>query len=251
MRIHNERKFPQGQSSIVARMAAHSAKHLTFMVGSMLTLLGCALLHPQDVPAQAATSAISQEQIEKRVTTLLSRAEDAMVEHRYLLPDDDNAYALYHEVLALQPDNDQAVRGLERIVEAYLELAVRAFDAHQMGEVYSNLALARRVDPKHPSIATVERRLEFLNSSRRDVYSLERDTLAARKASVRHQLQRIGFEAKTRDALCLITARSDSEGRWIYQQLDDSPGDKRVRARIQIGTPPSIELRYMPHAPSL
>ena len=70
--------------------------------------------------------------------------------------------------------------------------------------------------------------------------------MAAREASVRRQLQRIGFEAKTRDALCVITARSDPEGRWIYQQLADSPGEKRVRAEIEIGTPPSVELRYLP-----
>ncbi len=235
-------------------MLGHSAKHLTFIVGCVLTLLGCALLHPNEAPAEstaAATPAMSQEELAREIGSLLLDAEDAMAQRRYLLPADDNAYDLYHAVLVLQPGNDAAFRGLERIVEAHLELAIRAFETRRMGEVYAQLALARSVDPQHPSIATVERRLELLTSTRRDLYSLEREALAGREPIVRRQLQRIGFEAKTRDALCVITARSDSEGRWIYRQLADSPGEKRVRAEIQIGTPPSVELRYLPLTPSL
>ncbi|MEE8041650.1 MAG: hypothetical protein V3T15_02515, partial [Pseudomonadales bacterium] len=178
--------------------------------------------------------------------SLLLDAEDAMAQRRYMAPPEANANQMFRAVLVLEPTNDAAFRGLERIVEAHLELAIHAFETRRMGEVYANLAIARRVDPRHPSIATVERQMELRTSTKRDVYSLERDGVAAREASVRRQLQRIGFEAKTRDALCVITARSDPEGRWIYQQLADSPGEKRVRAEIEIGTPPSVELRYLP-----
>ena len=235
-------------------MVGHSAKHLTFIVGFVLTLLGCTLVHPKDVPAGSppAVSQVSQEELERKIRALLLDAEDAMAQRRLLLPvQDDDAYDLYRAVLVLQPDNDEAFRGLERIVEAYLELAIQAFERRRMGEVYAHLALARRVDPRHPSIATVERRLELLNSTKRDHYSLERDAVTSRRSIVRRQLQRIGFEAKGRDAHCVITARSDSEGRWIYQQLADSPGEKRLRAEILIGTPPSVELRYLPLPPSL
>ena len=230
-------------------MAVHSAKHLTFVVGTTLTLLGCALLHPTDAAESApAPPAMSQEQRAREVKALLLDAEDAMAEKRYLAPPEANANHLFRAVLALEAENDAGFRGLERIVEAYLELAIQAFDLRRMGEVYANLALARRVDPRHPSIATVERQMELLTSSRRDVYSLARDGLSSRETTISRQLQRIGFEAKTRDALCVITARSDAEGRWIYQQLADSPGEKRVRAEIEIGTPPSVELRYLPQS---
>ncbi|MEJ2130429.1 MAG: hypothetical protein P8Y95_02110 [Gammaproteobacteria bacterium] len=233
-------------------MVCRSAKHLTFVLGSGLALLGCALLHPSDAAESTDTDlAMSREEIAREVRTLLSDAEDAMADERYLPPASPNAYDLFRAVLRLQPHNDKAFRGLERIVEAHLERAIHAFEMRRMGEVYANLARARRVDPHHPSIATVERRLELLSVSKRDVYSLEREAVAKRKNTMRLQLQRIGFEAKTRDAVCVITARSDAEGRWIYQQLADSPGEKRVRAEIEIGTPPSIELRYLPPQPEL
>ena len=130
-----------------------------------------------------------------------------------------------------------------------IDIPSNRVDAMNHYGVAREIATARRVDPRHPSIATVERQMELLTSSKRDVYSLERDGVAAREVSVSRQLQRIGFEAKTRDALCVITARSDPEGRWIYQQLAASPGEKRVRAEIEIGTPPSVELRYLPPEP--
>ena len=238
------------QASIVARMAVHSAKHLTFVVGSTLILLGCALLHPTDAAESTpAAPAMSSEELARQVATLLLDAEGTMAQHRYTAPPEANAEHLFRAVLLLEPGNDAAFRGLERIVEAHLELAIDAFEMRRMGEVYANLATARRVDPRHPSIATVERQMELLTSSKRDVYSLERDGVAAREVSVSRQLQRIGFEAKTRDALCVITARSDPEGRWIYQQLAASPGEKRVRAEIEVGTPPSVELRYLPPKP--
>ena len=155
-------------------MAVHSAKHLTFVVGSTLMLLGCALLHPTDAAESTpAAPAMSSEELARQVASLLLDAEDAMAQRRYLPPREANADQMFRAVLVLEPTNDAAFRGLERIVEAHLELAIQAFETRRMGEVYANLAIARRVDPRHPSIASVERQMELLASSKRDVYSLE------------------------------------------------------------------------------
>ena len=40
----------------------------------------------------------------------------------------------------------------------------------------------------------------------------------------------------------MIRARSDAEGRWIYQQMADSPGDRRIRAELTLGAPPGVDL---------
>ena len=98
-------------------MVVHSAKHLTFVVGTTLMLLGCALLHPTDAAeSTAAASAMSPEEREREVKALLSDAEDALAQKRYMAPPKANANDLFRAVLQLQPENDSAFRGLERIV---------------------------------------------------------------------------------------------------------------------------------------
>ena len=40
----------------------------------------------------------------------------------------------------------------------------------------------------------------------------------------------------------MIRARNDAEGRWIYQQMADAPGDRRIRAELTFGAPPGVDL---------
>ncbi len=57
------------------------------------------------------------------------------------------------------------------------------------------------------------------------------------------ELLEIGREAGEHNATAIIYARSDAEGRWIYQQLNRATST-RLRARIELSTPPRIRLEY-------
>ncbi|SDX63181.1 ExeA family protein [Thiocapsa roseopersicina] len=57
------------------------------------------------------------------IDRLLTNAELALSNDRLMFPADDNAYGYYQDVLALDPSNDRARAGIQRIVKRYGELA--------------------------------------------------------------------------------------------------------------------------------
>jgi len=44
----------------------------------------------------------------------------------------------------------------------------------------------------------------------------------------------------------MIRAGSDADGRWMYEQLNDGPGQRRIRGEIEIGLPPQVRVLVMP-----
>ncbi len=67
----------------------------------------------------------TQELGKKIVTPLLEKADKQMIQQKYTTPEDDNALFTYQEVLALFPDNQTAIAGLNKIVEQYYTFALR------------------------------------------------------------------------------------------------------------------------------
>jgi len=66
-----------------------------------------------------APSNSNQQRIEK----LLSRAATAVQEYRLTTPKQNNAYDYYRQVLELQPQHKQALKGINSIADAYADLA--------------------------------------------------------------------------------------------------------------------------------
>ncbi len=56
------------------------------------------------------------------------------------------------------------------------------------------------------------------------------------------QLGTIGELVRNYDATFLITARSDSEARWIYQVMREAVGGYRLRGNITLGSQPTIQV---------
>ena len=64
---------------------------------------------------------------EKReVQTLIYDAEDAFADDHLSFTDDGSAFTLYRQALRLDPENAQAQRGMEKIIEHYIALALKA-----------------------------------------------------------------------------------------------------------------------------
>lgn len=173
---------------------------------------------------------------------LLAAAEQAMAEDRLTTPPVGSAYALYQEVLALAPGNEAAERGLEKIVERYVQLALRAAELQRYPQARSMLERARLVDPRHPAIEPTEQQVALLESARRERVRLDGAQLQRRTASVAQRLLQLGRRAGQPGCRVTINARSDAEGRWVYQQLNRGAGDARVRANLRVASPPTVEL---------
>ena len=176
------------------------------------------------------------------VDELLEQAELALRNDQLTFPEAGSALVLFNEVLALDESNAVAKRGLERIVERYLELAERAAQRRQFARARSMLTRARLVDPEHPAIEPTASQVQLLANARRERLKLDKSLLSARSETLLQPLEDLGEKARAEDCRTTITARSDAEGRWLYQQLNHAKGERRIRAKLQIGSPPQVEV---------
>ena len=216
------------------------------LLGAALVLIvGCASTEPDDV-LPSALPAPEPAPDDDAIALMLEAAADAFEKDRLVTPPGDNAHDHLLAVLALDPDNLQASEGLERIVERYLEFATRAAERGHFARARSMLDRARLVQRDHPEIQPVEQRVTLLAEAKRVRIGLDRRAVAARDASASARLRNIGTRAKMPNTRVTIVARSDAEGRWMYQQMREAPGERRIRAELTIGSPPSVELIELP-----
>ena len=198
---------------------------------------------PVQLPAEHRPPPVEPAPVEDdRIERLIEAAAQALAEDRLTTPESDNALSLYQAVLALDPENQRAQRGFEKIVERYVKLALIAAERQRYPQGRMMLERARGVDPAHPAIAPTERQLDLLQNARRDRVRLDGAALAERASAVQSTLKRLGRQASEADCRVNINARSDAEGRWVYQQLNSGAGDARVRARLTVASPPTVEL---------
>ena len=208
---------------------------------------GCATSKPDDPPPAAPPTVPPQPAPHAdAVAALLEAAAEAFENDRLITPPGDNAYERLLAVLALDPDNAQAPERIERIIERYLEFASRAAEQGHFARARSMLDRARIVQRDHPEIQQLEQTVALLAQAKRIRIELDRGAVALRDASASARLRNIGARAKLPNTRVTIVARSDAEGRWMYQQMREAPGEQRIHAELTIGSPPSVELIELP-----
>ncbi len=178
-----------------------------------------------------------------RIQALLNEADRALHDNRLTTPVDDNAYLRYSQVLSKEPNNPDALLGLQRIVDTYLAWSIQAIETGQYRRATNMLNKARSVDELHPSIAALETRINSAKNSTHDVYRLDPSALKNRTDTLVGQLHELGRKAEINAAKVRIISRSDADGRWIYQQLNEASLN-RIRATIELGRPARIQLIY-------
>ncbi len=206
-----------------------------------LWLGGCAGPQPAPLPLPVEEPPTAPAK-DTQIKPLLERADQYRRNDQLTTPASANAFATYQEVLAIDPDNQAAFRGLERIVERYVQLALRAAEQARYAHGRLMLDRARSVDPTHPAIEPTRQQLSFLARASRERFDLEDVGLTQRRESVRQRLLSLGMRAKDRACRVTIGARTDAEGRWIYQMLNRAENGPRIRARTGIASPPHVEL---------
>lgn len=81
----------------------------------------------------------------ERISALLDLGQVLLKMQRLQLPPEANAALMYSRVLSLEPDNADARKGLEAVVDAYIQLAVVDLDALRVTEGKERLDRARQV----------------------------------------------------------------------------------------------------------
>ena len=135
--------------------------------------------------------------------------------------------------------------GLQRIVDRYLDLADDALTAGDSARASRFLGRAAQVLPGHAGIAHMRVRLASLEHARTNSIALDATGVREQHPAVSEQLLAIGTRAKQAGQRIVITARSDREGRWLYQRLNAAPGP-RLRSELRIGRAPALTLQQLP-----
>jgi hypothetical protein len=187
---------------------------------------------------------------QKAVSALLSEADYALSQNKLLNPISDNAHDRYRSVLLLDPVNERAKLGLQTIALRYVELARTAATRGDLAGAQSMIRYAREIDD-NPAVqdaaATLRKQLAHMPPVKpyragENEYVLDPTLLKAKDSHVISQLVGIAQKAQQTGDFVLIVARSDAEGRWIYQQLRSAVPGFLVRGDIKMGQPARVKL---------
>jgi len=108
-----------------------------------------------EVPASVDESSLTRSPApsdEAMVLKLLARAKGQVVKQALTTPAGDNAFETYQQVLALQPQNNEALAGIQKIGVKYMELAKSAADKGDLATANRYAAKAAKLAPGHPLV---------------------------------------------------------------------------------------------------
>jgi hypothetical protein len=245
--------------------------HQTAALVSIVLLTGCAHFSwPEPAPAPQPAAVIPAVQPTEPppppppppapwgVTTLLMQADMAFKRGRYTSPAEDNAFDRYKAVLVLDPDNAQALAGLDSVHLAYIDYAravkasgniPEATELVTRGATYfpqSPLLNELRLALKRAQATTAPREQQRGSSVALDGTRvlLPEAHLVKQTAEVKSLLVGLANRVRKSDESILIIARNDREGRWIYQVMQQAVSGYRIRGDIHLSRTPAIE--FMP-----
>ncbi len=173
-------------------------------------------------------------------------ALDALNRQHISLPQAGSAEDLYNQMLAIDPTNEPALRGIEQVVEHHVAAALDALATGQIALANSALARARRLDPSHPSIAPTENQLQLLAKAEFVRIDLPRGDLREQAYQTMQQLSNLVSQLEQQlNCRFTIAVTSDAQGRYVYQllkrRLAEHSTNQRLRAGIVISSPNRVE----------
>ena len=110
--------------------------------------------------------ALSPEEAE--VARLLAAAEADLNARRLTSPAGNNAWDRYQQVLGIDPANPDAIKGMERVIDSYMQLFGTAVDQEDFDKAAGYLAKIRELHPDSPVLEEGTQRLQEAKQARVD-----------------------------------------------------------------------------------
>ena len=129
---------------------------------------------------------------EAEVARLLAAAEADLKARRLTSPVGNNAWEKYQAVLKLDSGSPEAIKGMERVIESYMEFFGAAVEQEEFDKAGGYLTRIRDLHPDSPVLEEGEQRLEATRQARADRLA-EREW--QRQAALRTELERQRAEA--------------------------------------------------------
>lgn len=231
---------------------------LVSVLGLVGILTACQSTPKQEEPVvpvvqQQAPVPVELTAQQKAVNALLSEADYCLSQNKLLNPIADNAHDRYRSVLLMDPANERAKLGLQTIALRYVEQARTAAKRGNLSEAQMLIRYARGIDNNpvvQDAAETLRKQIATMpppapakpyQAGEGEVV-LDAKMLQAKDPQITTQLTGVAQKAKQTDQFVLIIARSDAEGRWIYQQLRNAVPGYLVRGDIKMGSPARVKL---------
>jgi hypothetical protein len=224
------------------------------VIGLASALGACQSTPKQEEPAPAVQQvqkvAVELTPQQKVINSLLSEADYCLSQNKLLNPIADNAHDRYRSVLLMDPQNERAKLGLQTISLRFVELARTAAKRGNVSEAQTMIKYAREVDNNpvvQDAAETLRKQLGSMPVAKpytpgEGEVILDAKLLQAKDPQITTQLVSVAQKAKQTDQFVLITARTDAEGRFIYQLLRNAVPGYLVRGDIKIGSPARVKL---------
>ena len=165
----------------------------------------------QDTPTEVKpeNSKLSDED---RLQTLLKKAQHAMAKKRFSSPKGDNAFEYYSEILNLDSENVDAIKGLNQIAERYLNLANKRYESQELSKAMDFISKGLKVVPHHDELLTLKNKIQREQSK-----SISRKTKTSPKKSI--PFKSLLLEDLTvSETIGSHISKSPSEAKWFARQ---------------------------------
>jgi formylglycine-generating enzyme required for sulfatase activity len=203
-------------------------------------------LNARDIADQRAHQLASRRALGAQITPLLQTAAEQMAGAAYIEPAGANARASYAAVLALDPRNRAARKGMAAIESALLEMALNAASEEDFARAQQMASEAASLQADSEAVRSVQARLDDLRSQHAAVLMARADAaLAARDITgARELLQRagqIGADLEAMARLNQLIANASLYGRFqpgerIRDPYADRSGEGPELVVIPVGS---------------
>ena len=203
-------------------------------------LFGCTTQVPEPPPSESEPPPPPSIPAHE-LRDLLEAADRARYEDRLTYPEDGSALAIYESILARVPDQEDALRGIEGIVETFIDRSMAALERRRFATARSMLARARLISPDHPSIEPTAAQLRLLEEADIELVNMHQDILRDDPDAAKATLTNLARTEPGQRCRFNIFAKNDAQGRWIYQALAQGSPDRRLQAEVEIRLPAGVE----------
>lgn len=159
-----------------------------------------------------------------QVVEYLAAADKALARDHLDDPVRNSALELYRNALILDSDNAHARQGIALVVRRYIALSNAALSKGQFEYATALLTRANAIDPANSVIIHLRQSLAqqeqlVLAGGMPKIIALDIDALAKRDQGLVTLLHQLAEELAISGERLVIYARTDTDVRWIYQQL--------------------------------
>lgn len=105
---------------------------------------------------QSLSASIELWQLNQQINKLKEQAEAALKKGELILPAKQNARYYYLQILELEPENTEAIAGIETIANSFIEKTDQAIKDNKFEAATGYLATVSVIDAQHPMISELE-----------------------------------------------------------------------------------------------